>query len=145
MPIYKMSVYDNGMIHSVHDLSYLSDWDAAGHEGYIIDDHAEAEAMLADLADYSARRWYDIDNDVLLDRPVLEIEPVKLLLNMDSGDTLVIHNLPIPCTVKIDGQEYHMDDPEDTTFECVIDHPGTYEVRVEAWPYQDKTWEVEVI
>lgn len=55
-------------------------------------------------------------------------------------DGLTLTDLPSPGTLHIDGAAYPY---EDSTVELEFDHPGTYKVRVESWPYLDKEFTVE--
>jgi hypothetical protein len=54
-----------------------------------------------------------------------------------SGATL--ENLPVPCTVTVEGVEHAC---EESTAELSFSHPGTYPVTVSAWPMLDATFEV---
>lgn len=48
-----------------------------------------------------------------------------------SGHT--VSNLPVPCTVRIDGQDYEI---EDGAIEFESNHPGPHSLRIEAFPYK---------
>lgn len=65
----------------------------------------------------------------LLDRPT---SPAKL-----AGASLI--NLPSPCTITINGAAYPC---ADTSAELDFTYPGTYRVKVGAWPYLDAAFEV---
>ncbi|WP_210398768.1 hypothetical protein, partial [Oligella sp. HMSC09E12] len=67
-----------------------------------------------------------IKNGQITDRP---IQQTKL-------NGLTLSNLPVPCTILINGTPYECDSD---TAELEFDQPTTYTIRVEAWPYQD--WE----
>lgn len=82
--------------------------------------------------------YHDLAADTVLERPVMTAELSH------AGNTITIDNLPIPCSITVDGTPYEMTDPEDTTFEWVAVMAGTYEIVVESWPYQEKRWEVTV-
>lgn len=73
-------------------------------------------------------------------RPQQETQQDKTSVVADVQDALVLSRLPVPCTVRIGGHEYEVDDGE---LEWSTLLPGTYPVRVEAFPYLD--WESEVI
>lgn len=51
-----------------------------------------------------------------------------------------LSNLPIPCTVIINGIEHGCDDG---WADLEFDQPGTYTVTVTEWPYLDKEFNVE--
>ncbi|MEI2416225.1 hypothetical protein V8Z80_08575 [Orrella sp. JC864] len=53
---------------------------------------------------------------------------------------LVLVDLPAPCRIDIDGQEYECDD---TRAELEFSVPGTFRVMVRAWPYLDKEFTIE--
>src|SRR5690606_2744108 len=55
-------------------------------------------------------------------------------------DGMTLRDLPTPGTVHIGDAQYPYDEP---VVELEFEHPGTYKVRVEAWPYLDKEFEVE--
>jgi hypothetical protein len=52
---------------------------------------------------------------------------------------LELANLPAPCTITVEGVEHGC---EDATAELSFSHPGTYPVKVSAWPTLDATFEV---
>lgn len=54
-----------------------------------------------------------------------------------SGMELV--NLPSPCTITLEGVDHAC---TDATCELSFSHPGTYTVKVSAWPMLDATFEV---
>lgn len=54
------------------------------------------------------------------------------------GSQLV--NVPVPSTIHIDDAEYPCDEP---TVDLEFPQPGTYKIRVEAWPHQDKEFTYE--
>lgn len=59
--------------------------------------------------------------------------------NPATVDGLTLSNLPVPCTITIDGQEYACGDD---TAELSFTQPGVYRVTVSAWPMLDVTFEV---
>lgn len=66
---------------------------------------------------------YFVFNGEPRERPAIEV--------VIDGHT--ISNLPIPCTVKIDGQRYEVDDG---VMELDSNHPGPHTLSVEAFPYK---------
>lgn len=56
-----------------------------------------------------------------------------------QGETLT--NLPVPCTIYIDGTAYAC---TDGTAELSFPYAGTFALRVKAWPYLDAVFEVTV-
>lgn len=55
-----------------------------------------------------------------------------------SGNTL--SSLPAPCTICVNATAYTC---TDGTADLAFDQPGTYSIRVVAWPYLDKEFSVE--
>lgn len=52
---------------------------------------------------------------------------------------MVLHDLPAPCVLVLDGTAYDCDDAE---CELSFSLRGTHHVQVEAWPMQSATFEV---
>ena len=73
--------------------------------------------------------------DITADPPAAVERPTQGTIL--SGSTLT--GLPIPATLYVNGEAHVVDDGE---AELDILLPGTYRLRVEAWPY--KEWEGEV-
>ena len=55
-----------------------------------------------------------------------------------SGQTL--ENVPIPATVIVNGSSY---ETNEATIELDFNQPGTYLIKVVAWPYLDKEFLIE--
>jgi hypothetical protein len=55
-----------------------------------------------------------------------------------SGQTL--ENVPVPATVIVNGTSY---ETNESIVELGFSQPGTYAVKVVAWPYLDKEFQVE--
>lgn len=53
---------------------------------------------------------------------------------------LTLTDVPVPCLVYINREAYMT---EDSTVELEFDQPGTYNIRLECWPYLDKEFTVE--
>lgn len=104
--------------------------------GTLFADDEDVLQSMRDVANYDAAldgQWpgdaYYVDNGQPTPRPIMAITT--------TGATLT--GLPIPATVIIGADRYEVDDGD---VELDFPLPGTYRVRVEAWPYQD--WETEV-
>lgn len=101
-----------------------------GENGRIIGNHSIPDEFLdlnhhMNLLEGSADpATHYIKNGQITDRP---IQQTKL-----NGLTLT--DLPVPCTIAINGQSYECDSD---TVELEFDQPTIYTIRVEAWPYQD--------
>lgn len=143
MHIYKMTTENNGCITGIQEIYTLDH--AAWIEGYTVEEEAVALEILADLEKFSNLHWYDIDNDLILDRPLIETQPNKLVIVADTIDSITIPGLPIPCKVIIEDKEYLMADSEDTTFEFTTDTAGTYQIKIEQFPYISVELEVTAI
>lgn len=54
-----------------------------------------------------------------------------------SGNTL--NGLPVPCEIKVNDSTYHCDESSAT---LEFNQPGTYAIKVIAWPYLDGEFEI---
>jgi hypothetical protein len=54
-------------------------------------------------------------------------------------DGVTLKSLPVPCTITLEGVDHEC---TDDTCELSFSHPGTYPVKVSAWPMLDATFEV---
>ena len=70
---------------------------------------------------------------------ILDGQPTERPTQSTTLDGHTLTGLPIPATLHIDGETYPVDDGE-AELDFIL--PGTYRLRVEAWPYRD--WEGEV-
>ena len=77
--------------------------------------------------------YVDIDSGTILSRPE---NPCNL-----NGSTLT--DVPMPCTVQINGVDYEVDD-EDNTLELDFTNPGVYKVVIKVFPYLDKEIEISI-
>jgi hypothetical protein len=84
--------------------------------------------------DYVDGKW-DSRTHYILNGEVTERPTQSTTLD---GRTLT--GLPIPATLHIDGETYEVDDGE-AELDFIL--PGTYRLRVVAWPYRD--WEEELV
>lgn len=138
----KIQIHENGSIYG--EAKIEADDDAFWVDGIEVDEVFHQEVS-ADLERAIATWYFDFDAEIFVLRPLVTTDPVSLELSISSGDLLTILDLPVPCVIKVDDQEFAMSDPEDTTFELVLDFPGTYALKVESWPYQNKSWEVTAV
>ena len=83
-----------------------------------------------------------VDGGLIVNRPTMPCTINKTTITADSTDTAIISNLPEPCTVTFKEQEYEV---TNGTFGFTTDLPGTYAVKVEAWPHLDATFTVEAV
>ena len=70
-----------------------------------------------------------VANGAVTDRPAC---PAHL-----SGNTL--NGLPVPCEIKVNDSTYHCDE---TSATLLFNQPGTYAIKVIAWPYLDGEFEI---
>lgn len=89
----------------------------------------------------SETHYFDLINTIR-PRPEITAELNQEVLLANSQDFIIISGLPIPCTIKIDDQEFQVDDGE---FEISTDMSGVYKITCEAWPHIQKAWEVEAV
>lgn len=75
-------------------------------------------------------------------RPKQETRQGKGSISADGKDALVLFGLPAPCSVWVGEHRYEVEDGE---LEWSTLMPGTYHIRVEAFPYLDWGSEVTAI
>lgn len=78
---------------------------------------------------YSDEKYY------VIDRVVKPREEMAAVLN-----GRILTQLPIPCEVFINQSIYKVEDGE---VELVFDQPGLYKLKISAWPFLDKEFEIE--
>ncbi|MCC9163133.1 hypothetical protein LNA76_07295 [Alcaligenes sp. MMA] len=78
---------------------------------------------------YSAETYY------VFEGAVREREDMEVIF--EGG---VLKNLPIPCEISINNKIYRIDDG---VAELVFDQPGIYSLKISAWPFLDKEFEIE--
>jgi hypothetical protein len=59
--------------------------------------------------------------------------------NSATLDGMTLRNLPSPCTITLEGQTH---DCTDDHCELSFSHPGTFTVKVSAWPMLEAVFEV---
>lgn len=101
---------ENGRIIGVHNLSL---------DAYNL--NKDAKTLIEGSADPDI---HYIKDGQITERP---LQQTKL-------DGLTLTDLPVPCTILINGTPYERDSD---TAELEFDQPTSYEIRVESWPYQE--------
>jgi hypothetical protein len=76
----------------------------------------------------------DMDTDYVKEGTV-----VPRPANTATLSGMELQNLPVPCTITLEGVDHEC---TDDTCELSFSHPGTYPVKVSAWPMLDATFEV---
>lgn len=71
---------------------------------------------------------------------VLDGEVVDRPENPATVSGSALENVPVPATIIINGTSY---DTNESRVELGFSQPGTYDVKVVAWPYLDKEFTVE--
>ena len=84
---------------------------------------------------------YVIDN-IITPRPAQQTTLSNAPVIANGIDSTAIQQLPIPCTVSMNGEVYEV---TDGLLELSFDTPGEYQVTVTAFPYLDKTFTIEAI
>lgn len=74
-----------------------------------------------------------VENGELKPRPDMGLRASGEQIRANGSDEFVIANLPAPCSVFIDGEEHRIEDSE---LVLTPTTPGTYEIRVERWPFK---------
>ena len=114
----------------------VSFYDQSGRIISTVSGNAESIEMTIESTDYP---WIEGDwfgkpvyvvSGLVTDRPE---NPATL-----SGLTLL--NVPVPSTIQIRNQYY---EATESTVELEFNLPGTYTVKVIAWPYLDKEFTIE--
>lgn len=116
-------------------MKYISFYDAQGEiVGSVGVDPQMYDQTRDQLDPHVEGDWYGKDvyvsNGEVHPRPA---NPARL-------DGMTLRDLPTPGTIHIGDAQYPYDEP---AVELEFEHPGTYTVRVESWPYLDKEFEVE--
>lgn len=113
----------------------ISFYDSQGKiTGSVAQSHDQYELTKDRLDPHVEGDWYD--KDVYVSNGGVHPRPQ----NPAQLDGLHLTHLPAPGAIHIDDASYPYDD---TTVELEFEHPGTYRVRVECWPYLDKEFEIE--
>jgi hypothetical protein len=82
------------------------------------------------------------DNTVIQRPSMPQVSIDKTSILSDGSDLATINGLPEPCTVLFQEEEY---DVTDGVFSFTVDAPGTYIIKVKAWPYLDSEFTVEAM
>lgn len=114
----------------------------AHHSGrFVFEDFIETEETSYVHGSFSGKTYYVV-NGVPELRPAMPGALNKTTIAADKMDTAIISNLPEPCMVTFKDQQYEV---TDGSFGFTADLPGTYEVKVEAWPHLDAFFTVEAV
>lgn len=74
-----------------------------------------------------------VENGELKPRPDMGLRVSGEQIRANGADEFVIANLPAPCSVFIDDEEHMIEDRE---LILTPTTPGTYQIRVERWPFK---------
>ena len=80
---------------------------------------------------YKGNHHY-VSDGVVTDRPLLPVSVSKTEIEADDVDVAMIEGLPQPCTVKVDGIDYVV---EEGVLEIGSPMPATYTIEIDHWPY----------
>jgi hypothetical protein len=109
-----------------------------GQMGGVHSGYQDAESVLSQIfmtgMDAAVEGEYDNRTHYILNG-----EPTERPTQSTTLDGRSLTGLPVPATLHIDGETYTVDNGE---AELEFPLPGTYRLRVEAWPFKD--WEGEV-
>lgn len=67
-------------------------------------------------------------------------KPVKRKENPSILTGLNLTKVPVPSKIYINNVEYESNEDK---VELSFNHPGTYKIRIESWPYLDKEFTIE--
>ena len=88
----------------------------------------DGEFVMEGRADYRTQ-MVDTAAKTVVDRPINTTQLVGMdLLNVPAGSTVTINGTSYPVT--------------DSTVNLDFTYPGTYQIKVTGWPYQDATFKV---
>ena len=77
---------------------------------------------------------------ILAKRPKFEGKLPKVQVVI--GEEIVVEGLPTPCTIRIDGEAYTI---EDGSAELTFDVAGTYKIELDTWPYMPWVKSLKVV
>lgn len=81
--------------------------------------------------------WYvDILDYTLRPRTDIPVSISKTVIKADNVDHTVLSNLPIPTTIRLNDEDYLV---EDGIFEMSADVIGDYVLTISSWPHHDLT------
>lgn len=120
--------------------THISFYDAAGKitgmasaEPAVMEMLKEHSLDIPNAQPFVEGEWFDkgvyVVNGVVTDRPAC---PAILVANTLNG-------LPVPCEIKVNDSAYHCDESSAT---LEFNQPGTYAIKVVAWPYLDGEFEI---
>jgi hypothetical protein len=138
MPIYKIQTTEEGVIIGIQEI-YDYGSTAAGIEGYVVEDEILGAYLRDNFESFISSYYYDIENDLLLERPAITATPDKTSMLADGVDTVTITGLPVPCTIVIDETSYEV---PDGSFAFSTTLAGTYIISIDNFPYLPISWEV---
>jgi|LGVE01.1.fsa_nt_gb hypothetical protein len=81
-----------------------------------------------------------VSGGLITDRPQMSGTLNKTTITANGTDLATIANLPQPCTATFAGKQYEV---MDGSFEFTVDTPGSYTVKVEAFPHLPAEFTVE--
>jgi hypothetical protein len=146
MSIYKIQINENGSIFGYQEIEANDDafWvDGIEVEQWFYD------LVVADLRHAINTYYFDFIAETFVARPEMEADHSQSEISeqpsiaADGIDLVIFEPLPIHCVVKIDNQEFILDDPADPVFEFSTPVAGTYIITAEKFPYKLKSWTVE--
>jgi hypothetical protein len=75
-----------------------------------------------------------VDAGTVVRRPEMAVELVH------TSDGCRLSGLPVPCVIRVNCTDYPCETEEE---EIIFDQPGTYKIKISAWPYFDKEFSLE--
>jgi hypothetical protein len=148
MPIYKIQIKENGEIFGYQKIESIDD--AFWIDGIEVEQEFY-DLVAADLWLAINTYYFDFVTETFIARPEMEADHSQSevseypSIDADSLDSVTFEPLPVPCVVKVDDQEFILDDPNDPIFEFSTPVAGTYIITAEQFPYKPKSWTVEAV
>lgn len=81
----------------------------------------------------SAGKFYDFEQEAVVERPSMPIEISKTIIAADAADQAIVSGIPDGASIYLDGEE--MSGFASSSLELSSSMPATYRLLVECWPY----------
>lgn len=85
---------------------------------------------------------YYVESGEILEKGLLQVSWNKTSILANGVDEAILSNLPIPCTVYVDTDEYRV---LDGSFEFSSEFKGFYSIKVVHPKFIKSSWEIEVV
>ena len=94
----------------------------------------DADDFILEGSANDVTQYIDMVTHTVTDKPDITATLNKVELLADGEDSIIINDLPIPCTVTLDAVDYEV---LDSSFEFTVDLPGEYQIAITALNHID--------